>query len=279
MWSAVLLISLGAAPTPEVQVSGTLREAQTENFRVSSPGNPDARAVGRLCEAWRTHLRTTWSPQQEALIWSAKCEVVVHASQGSYATAVGRGAERTAGSSLIDFKDKQVSLRRIDLLAEGGRGLAALPHELTHVVLADLFGGRQPPRWADEGLAMLGDSQEKQKLHQQDLEAAFDQGLHFRAVDLMTMRGYPQPHRMGAFYGQSASMTAYLAHRDEPAKFVTFIRGSMEKGYDQALRDVYAIDGVAELERLWSADRQGAIAFHGMRLALDDETLRQVNLP
>ena len=53
----------------------------------------------------------------------------------------------------------------------------------------------------------------------------------------------------------------------------------MEKGYDQALRDVYAIDGVAELERLWSADRQGAIAFHGMRFALDDETLRRVNLP
>ena len=95
MWSAVLLITLGAAPTLEVQVSGTLREAQTENFRVTSPGNPDARTVGKLCEAWRTHLRTTWSPKQEALSWNAKCEVVVHACQSSYAAAVGRGAERS----------------------------------------------------------------------------------------------------------------------------------------------------------------------------------------
>jgi hypothetical protein len=126
---------------------------------------------------------------------------------------------------------------------------------------------------------MLNDSQAKQKLHQQDLAAAFDQGLHFRAVDLMTMQGYPEPHRMGAFYGQSASLTAYLAHRDQPAKFVTFVKGAMEKGYDQALRDVYAIDGVAELERLWSADRDAAIAFHGVRLALDDEVLRRINLP
>ena len=126
---------------------------------------------------------------------------------------------------------------------------------------------------------MLGDSQEKQKLHQQDLEAAFGQGWHFRAADLMTMQGYPQPHRLGAFYGQSASLTSYLAHRDQPAKFVTFLQGSLEKGYDQALRDVYAIDGVAELERLWSADRRAAIAFHGMRLTLDEEVLKRINLP
>jgi hypothetical protein len=277
MWSAVLLFSLAVAPPPEVQ--GNAREAVTESFRITAPGNPDARNVGMLCEAWRTHLRATWCPKPEALVWKIKCDIVVHASRTSYAAAVGRGAERTAGSSLIDFKDKQVSLRRIDLLAEGGRGLAALPHELTHVVLADLFDGRQPPRWADEGIAMLGDSQEKQKLHQQDLEAALGQGLHFRAVDLMTMQAYPQPHRMGAFYGQSASLTSYLAHRDQPAKFVIFLKGSLAKGYDQALRDVYAIDGVAELERLWSADRQAAIAFHGMRLTLDEEVLKRINLP
>ncbi|MCE9525740.1 MAG: hypothetical protein K8R36_06770 [Planctomycetales bacterium] len=277
MWSAVLLFTLAAAPVPEVQ--GTAQEAFTENFRVTATGNPDARTVAKLCEAWRTHLRVTWCPKPEVFVWTTKCDIVVHATKTSYVAAVGRGAERTAGSSLIDFKDKQVSLRRIDLLAEGGRGLAALPHEMTHVVLADLFGGRQPPRWADEGIAMLGDSKEKQKLHQQDLEAAFGQGLHFRAVDLMTMQGYPQPHRMGAFYGQSASLASYLAHRDQPAKFVTFLKGSMEKGYDQALRDVYAIDGVGELERLWAADRQAAIAFHGMRLTLDEEVLKRINLP
>ena len=123
MWSAVLLFTLAAAPVPEVQ--GTAQEAFTENFRVTASGNPDARTVAKLCEAWRTHLRVTWCPKSEVLVWATKCDIVVHATKTSYVAAVGRGAERTAGSSLIDFKDKQVSLRRIDLLAEEGRGLAA----------------------------------------------------------------------------------------------------------------------------------------------------------
>ena len=43
---------------------------------------------------------------------------------------------------------------------------------MTHVVLADLLNGRQPPRWADEGMAILADTRDKQLLHERDLTAA-----------------------------------------------------------------------------------------------------------
>ena len=90
MWSAVLLVILAAAPEPQVQ--GSSHQASTDNFEITSAGNPDARNVGRLCEAWRSHLRTTWCPKPDELTWRSKCVVVVHGTRNSYAAAVGRGA-------------------------------------------------------------------------------------------------------------------------------------------------------------------------------------------
>jgi hypothetical protein len=122
---------------------------------------------------------------------------------------------------------------------------------MTHVVLADLLGGRQPPRWADEGMALLADPNEKQRLHNHDLQNAYSRRTAFRTVELMTLENYPHPSRVPAFYGQSLSLTRFLATRDNPTTFVAFLQGSLDEGYDAALRKHYDIAGVAHLERLW----------------------------
>ena len=140
---------------------------------------------------------------------------------------------------------------------------------MTHVVLADWLDGRQPPRWADEGMAILADSHEKQMLHERDLSHGFAQGTAFRVTELLTIDGYPTAQRIPAFYGQSASLTACLALRDDPARFVEFLRRSLDSGYDQALRDIYHIDNVAELERHWYAQRLAwKSGYHGVQLVL-----------
>ena len=56
---------------------------------------------------------------------------------------------------------------------------------------------------------------------------------------------------MGAFYGQSASLTTFLIERDSPERFVEFIEKATMLGYDAALQKCYGIDGVAELDRQW----------------------------
>ena len=173
----------------------------------------------------------------------------------------GRGWSRSRadfGSSLIRFgTSKQVSHRQIDFRGDSQHGAAALPHEMTHVVLADLLGGCQPPRWADEGMAILADPQNKQQLHQRDVQAAQASRLAFRAVELLTIDQYPHPSRVPAFYGQSASLTAFLVEHDDPATFVSFLRDAVSLGYghDAALREHYDIDNVAALEKLWHKDR------------------------
>ena len=276
-WFACAIVLLGAdsdpaLPSPAAHctavptVSGTRWQAESENFVVTNrhPAQ-DARKVAELCEDCRTRLQDQWCDctcqtcgcaSCGCKAWSPRCQVIVHANQTTYLAAVGSGAGQTFGSSLIKFgASRQVSHRQIDFRGDSQHGAAALPHEMTHVVLADLLGGCQPPRWADEGMAILADPHNKQQMHLRDVQAAHARRLAFRAVELITLDRYPHPSRVPAFYGQSASLTAFLVDRDDPATFVSFLRDAVNQGYDAALREHYDIDNVATLEKLWHEGR------------------------
>jgi hypothetical protein len=258
--------------TSTVEATGSQWQATSANFVVRNfhPSH-NACKVAEHCERWRGKLQKYWIAEQQDA-WQAKCEVVVHANSASYLAAVGAGARQTFGSSLVKFgSQKQVTRRLIDFRGDSVNGLAAVPHEMTHVVLADLLDGRQPPRWADEGMAILADAQEKQMLHERDLTQGLANRTAFRVAELVTMDSYPHHSRIAAFYGQSASLTACLAKRDDPARFVEFLRRSLDNGYDNALRDVYHLNNIAELEQLWRAQRlASSSAYHGVRLVIDD---------
>lgn len=267
------LPAVGFQPsTTTVEIHGGQWQATSVNFVVRNyhPSH-DARQVVEHCERWRTKLQKYWiAAEQDA--WAAKCEVVVHANISTYLTAVGVGGRQTFGSSLVKFgTDKQIARRLIDFRGDHAHGLAAVPHEMTHVVLADLLDGRQPPRWADEGMAILADTHEKQMLHERDLTNGIASRTAFRVTELMAIESYPLPSRIAAFYGQSASLTACLAKRDDPARFVEFLRRSLDDGYDKALREVYHLDNIAQLEQLWQGQRLAwNSGYHGVRLAVDE---------
>lgn len=286
MWTALSLVVLAASPTADLpQVTGDAGRAESVSFRVISHSRShDAREAARICEQWRAKLTRYWCDKDEVAVWSPKCDLVIHPGKQAYLAVVGPGGGPTFGSSLLDFdkeklgKDKQVSKRRIDIRGDSPLGMAALPHEMTHVILADLLGGRQPPRWADEGMAMLADTKEKQLLHERDLAQGLASGRAFRLAELLSLDAYPHASRVPAFYGQSVSVTAFLALRDDPTRFVEFLRRCEEHGHDVALRKVYAIDGVAELERLWRDDRNASrTGYHGVRLSLDDAATERVS--
>ena len=269
-WIACVLAMLGAdlaAAREEGQgaaaiaVHGTRWQATSENFVVTSRHRAhDARQVADFCEHRRTSLQLQWSGSK-GQAWMPRCQVVVHANQNSYLAAVGAGGGQTFGSSLIAFgSNKQPSKRQIDFRGDSHYGIGSVPHELTHVVLADLLGGRQPPRWADEGMALLADDVEKQRLHRRDLRDAYARRTAFRAVELLALEDHPHPARVAAFYGQSHSLAGFLMARDKPATFVGFLRDVLDHGYDAALRRRYDIADVAELERLWHAEGSAGAA-------------------
>jgi hypothetical protein len=210
--------------------------------------------VARTCEALRRQLHEQLAAPAEWDRWEPPCEVVLHTTRASYLQAVGAAGAQTVGSSAVRFRGRQVVARRIDLLAETReQALAALPHELVHVVLAQLFPDAAPPRWAEEGLALLYDPADKQQRHRDDLRQALQGQGAIPLPRLFLEAGYPTGWPRGVFYGQSLSMVEYLTALGGRGQFVRFVQGCLDQGHDAALRAVYGIDGAADLERRWRA--------------------------
>ncbi len=178
---------------------------------------------------------------------------MLHADLASYVAACGRGSEHTVGSSLVKVSDGRIESRRIDLVIGATDFLsAALPHELTHVVLKDRFPNGGLPRWADEGMAMLADPAAKQQRHEHDLDNAILNHSAFDTASLLSLADYPGSARMGVFYGQSAALVKYLVDQKSPQQFVAFVSRAAAIGYDKALRECYAVNNAHELDRLWT---------------------------
>lgn len=197
-----------------------------------------------LCAKWRGADAT-----EE---WNPKCQIVIYSRKQSYVAAVGRGGERTVGSSLVRVEKGRVASRRIDLLGGQTEFLtAALPHELTHVILQERFMNTKLPRWADEGMAILADPKAKQGRHYKDLQDAIAGRSTFNVASLLAMDEYPRSDHFGAFYGQSASLAEFLVNRKSPATFIEFIEQAGSFGYDKALQQCYGISGLADLDRQW----------------------------
>ncbi len=225
---------------------------ETVNFAVRSHrGGPSADQVARECESMRKQQQAKWLGEVSRDRWEPQCQVVLHAGRSSYANAVGPGGVQTSGSSMIETARGRIVRRRIDLLVDSHGRATALPHELTHVVLMDRFGGRQLPRWADEGMATLADSAEKRALHHRDCWEGLKTGKTFPLVELFALERVRSPEEQAAFYGQSLTLVNLLVQQNEPAQLVHFVELALDEGYDRALKRCYGIDGIFELERMW----------------------------
>lgn len=253
------------AGSPASSKSGTVskssewRAEQTESFHIHAAANRDDLAdIGKRLEACRAELCSKWLGQKDIPVWHSKCVVVLHPTRRSYERHVGAGGTISLGSTSLEFDTSGVTLRRIDVLADRtGWFAAAVPHEMTHVVLADRFHRQPLPRWADEGMALLADTADKQSLHQRDLHRAVADRAAFRVVEILELQDYPPAGRWGTFYGQSASLVKFLVQRGTPAQFVEFVERALEAGYDPALREVYGLNGITALELAWH-QRPGA---------------------
>jgi hypothetical protein len=254
----------GSAEAPTSVVTKTSRAgrwhvAETKNFFVCSDQSLEqARRLAEGAEEQRAALQKLWLGSISDQAWTPQCHLVLHATREGYVAAVGRGGQWTIGSSLVHSDEGKVTGRRIDLVCStaspGGQNdylTAALPHELTHVVLRDRFPAEALPHWADEGTAVLADGSEKQYRHARDLQQALSARTTFQAVELLNAGDYPDVARLGTFYGQSASLVKYLVDRAGHARFIAFLAQAKADGYDKALAEHYAIRDVRELDRNW----------------------------
>lgn len=185
--------------------------------------------------------------------WADPCEIRVHATPEAFAAAVGMPPAGSRGATSIDFAGDAVASRRIDVMGDGPDPIPdAMAHEMVHAVLADHFVDAPPPRWADEGLAVLFDGSEKQWGHEEDVRVAVGRGLAFSAADLLALEELPVgSRRQQVFYGQSAALVRWLINRRDVATLIRFIDDIEVVGLSTALERHFDLESITRLESAW----------------------------
>jgi hypothetical protein len=226
--------------------------AETTNFRIQYCTSAERlRELAIACERLKSHSQSTWLNTASAT-WQPRCEVVVHATVETYSRLLGPGSERTSGCATIRLHQGRVAERRIDVRADADGWLSdTLPHELTHVVLADRFTQQRIPPWADEGIAMLAESPDKLHRRLLELRNVIESGKTQSLSRIVAQENAPSVSERAAFYGQSLTLTGLLLEQGTPQQLLEFVEAARRVGHEQALRDVYAITSWSTLESEW----------------------------
>ena len=259
LWTQIwtqLLAQLLVVAFPLVLSLGVATAAEEANIEVVGVSEERAAVIKEHAERVRRIAFEQLLATTDPLPWTEPCLIVVHSTAESFATAVGVEPVAIRGATSIEFLAHNVSSRQIDVMGDGDETVPdALAHELVHVVLADHFYRLPPPRWADEGMAVLFDSLLKQQRHNADLQHAVKLGQTWSAGDLAALEDYPDSMgRQQVFYGQSAALVRWLIAEKGAATFIRFVDDSTTSGFSAALQDHYGLDAAADLEPAW---RQG----------------------
>lgn len=248
--TALVLMFVGAVATV------LAADAPPANFIVHGAVADRGSRIARHAEDSRERIFAVLLGVTPPKTWTVRCEIHLHGSEQSFAEAVGGPPDGARGATSIEFAGADAVLRRIDLMDDDPDGIpAALDHELVHMVLADRFTAGPPPRWADEGLAVLFDEHHTQAAHDDDFRTAHRTDMTWGVADLLEMEEYPREgHRQRVFYGQSASLVRWLLARSGPGTLLAFLDDATSIGHPAALEQHYGFDSPAALERAWLAD-------------------------
>ncbi len=224
--------------------------AESANFRLCHTQKRDfaeqllraaEQARAAAFEKWGAGSRTDWKPV---------CEVFLYATAADYSKATGKPAT-SPGHSTLQIQNKAVTARRLDLRAdEPGLLGCVLPHETTHLVLADLFADAPLPRWADEGIAVLAEPRGQLDRYMRTLHRCRQQGQLVALAQLLHKADYADAAHITAFYVESVSVVEFLVAEKGPRAFVQFLR-DVPGGLDTALQKHYGCPDVADLQNRW----------------------------
>ncbi len=210
---------------------------QTTNFVVQAETAEIAKVVAESAERNRQDFARLWL-EQDLPDWAFPCQIHVTIDLG-----------RTAGRSDVSFSEGAVISQEINVRGPLQRVLKGpLPHELTHVLFAHYFG-RQPPRWADEGGAILSEDAiqgDRQKILFRKIQA---EDRCFALRQLLSMRDYPSD--LPCLYAQGHSVVRYLVSCKSRKAFLSFVSDGLDRGWDQAVRTQYGYENVEQLEHAW----------------------------
>ena len=210
---------------------GSGRCTKLANFRIFHADARLAEKAAEAAESVRAAQAKRWGSAALQKPWTPRCEIYLYPTGKAFAEATGQ-PETSPGFSTMESNGNRITVRRVLLRADHPRLLAAiLPHEVTHVVVADLFIVQQIPRWADEGIAVLAEPSTEQNLRAADLQESLSAGQVFELRKLMST-DTPDAKDWSLYYAQSVSLTRFLVEQGTPEQLIQFVRESGRKGIE-----------------------------------------------
>jgi hypothetical protein len=223
---------------------------ETASFRIMHVDPDLAERAVEVAESAREAQISRWAGSPPRAPWTPKCDLYLYPNARLFSQMTGQ-LEDSPGFSTMGMNGGRIIARRVNLRADHPQLLKAImPHEITHVVLADLFPHQQIPRWADEGMAVLSEPPSEQLSRAADLDEPLGTGQLFKVEKLMSM-DYPESRYWGLYYAQSVSLTRFLVEQGTPTQFIQFVQNSQQTSPETALKRVYNIDGFADLHNRW----------------------------
>ncbi|NQV24168.1 MAG: hypothetical protein HQ518_07345 [Rhodopirellula sp.] len=215
---------------------------RTANFEILASTADIAEAVGSQAEQSRTAIAKIWQ-DADLKPWGRPCTIDVRTGQG-----------RPAGATTIRYLPQSASALRIEVSGPLDEVIeSVLPHEVTHAVLASIFG-RPLPRWIDEGLAILSEgqnAQQRQRLLLRDMLKRKPPRLR----TLIASAEYPEsPDHSRALYLVGFSLTEFLIGQHGRASVVKCLSSAVaadEEGWETAVRNHFKYDSLETLEQAW----------------------------
>lgn len=237
----------GVVPVAAVEADWEVIEAGS--FRVFFRTNPTLAAeVAKAAEQVRVAMYDRWHGPAPAE-WTPRCDVYLHPTPAEYTKATGKTGP---GHSTVGGGGGKVASRRIDLVADSPTLLdGPLPHEVTQVLLADLFAEQPLPRWALVGMAALAESPQQVGRYRQGVPALLKAHKLELVGPFLDRAGFPEAAEITPFYAESVSLVAYLVELKGPKAFAAFLREAPRRGYAKALSSHYGLKDAADLQAKW----------------------------
>jgi hypothetical protein len=244
-----------------VQYQQEMPPARLESpyFEVFAATDRAAEVITHLCEKYTQFLLDKYFHADQE--WALRIPIIIYKDHNDYVN-IGKYPAASAGVTASDIKTGVPVLIALFMLDENGaldhEALeGTLPHELTHMVVHEWFGGAaEIPRWIDEGLARRMEQSRNHYAEAAKIGRDAVAGEYFRFRELFAMEQYPsRGDRTFRFYEQSATIVLFLLEHFGPDAAVAFFEALRAGGtHDDAAAAAMGIPvegAVDEMEKRW----------------------------
>lgn len=217
-------------------------------FRVWHTERALAERVLARAEESRRVIVQAWFPRASTDEWQPLCDIYLCSDGREF--GIGRSETLDSPGHALVVKDGQHVLRRKIVLQASHPLLldAVIPHEVAHIVTRSYWHGKQLPHWADEGIAMLCEPEQRQETYRAELIDFLSQSKGMTSREILGANCVSNARQPAGAYAGAYALSFYLVENAEREAFLRLSSLAHESDQLNFLRETYGLGSFGELD-------------------------------